>query len=340
MRSRLILALAVCGASVLPASAEPVEAFYRGRTVTVLIGYSIGGGYDSYARGLARHIAKHLPGNPTVIAQNLPGAGSLKLANNLYNVAPRDGSTFGAFGRGLAMEPLLGDKNVAFDARRFTWLGSIANEVSVCTSWQTSPVKSWGDMLTHEFTVGGEGSGSDPDIFAMMLKSLFGAKIKRVTGYPGSPEMSLAMERGEIDGRCGWSLSSIAAQKPEWLTEGKIRILVQLGLARSPDLPDVPLVTDFATSERQRQILRLVLSRQVMGRPFAAPPDLPEDRRRALRDAFDQTMKDPEFLADAAKAGLEVNPVAGAELDRLIGELYATPPDVVEEARAAIAAAR
>jgi tripartite-type tricarboxylate transporter receptor subunit TctC len=336
MRAGLALSLIALVLPLAGAHADPLADFYRGRNVTLIIGYSAGGGYDAYARVVARHLGRHIPGNPTVIAQNMPGAGSLRSANFLYNVAPKDGTVIGHFSRGLAMEPLIGTSATQFDARRFTWLGSGTDEVSVCATWHASPVKTWNDMLALPFTVGGEGSGSDPDIFAAVMKNAFGVKLKLVSGYPGTAEVALALERGEIDGRCGWSWSSLKRLKPDWIADKRINIVAQLALKKSPDLPDVPLILDFATTDRQRQILKLVLSRQSMARPFAAPADLPADRKEALRRAFDATMADPEFLAEAKQRGLEVNPVSGAAIDKLVGELYETPADVIAEVRAVI----
>src|SRR5262249_17643395 len=202
--------------------------------------------------------------------------------------------------------------------------------------WHTSPVRTWNDMLTTPFTVGGEGSGSDPDIFSAVLRNAFGVKLKLVTGYPGTAEVALALERGEIEGRCGWSCSSLKLAKPDWIAHKRVHMIAQLAMSKAPDLPDVPLIFEFARDERQRQILTLVLSRQAMARPFAAPPDLPEDRRRTLRDAFDRTTSDAEFLAEARQRGLEVNPLSGAEIDRLVDALYRTPAAVVAETRAII----
>jgi tripartite-type tricarboxylate transporter receptor subunit TctC len=332
--SFLVMAAVIMGG---PALAQPAADFYRGKTLTLIVGYSVGGGYDTYARVLARHMTRHLPGNPSIIVQNMPGAGSLRAANYLYAVAPKDGSVFGIFSRGMAMEPLIGTSATQYDSRKFTWLGSATNEVSVCAIWHTSPVKNWGDMLVKPFTVGGEGSGSDPDIFSAMLRNAFGVKIKTVSGYPGSNEVALAMERGEVDGRCGWSWSSMKATRADWISGKKVNVVVQLSLSKSPELPDVPIVTEFATTERQRQILNLILSRQVMGRPFAAPPGVPEDRKQALRAAFDATMADAEFRTDVTSRGLEVNPVSGAEVDKLMAQLYDTPPEAIAETKAAIA---
>jgi tripartite-type tricarboxylate transporter receptor subunit TctC len=318
------------------ARADAVADFYRGRTVEILVGYSVGGGYDTYARVLARHIGKHIPGNPSIVVRNMPGAGSLKAAQFLYEVAPKDGTMFGTFGRGLAMEPLIGASRPGFDSTRFTWLGSGTDESGVVTTWHASPVKTWNDMLSKPFTVGGEGSGSDPDIYAVLLRNLFGVKLKLITGYPGTTEVSLAMERGEVDGRASWSWSSLKSTKPDWVRDKKVNLPVQLGLHKHSELADVPLLIDFAANDRQRQILKMVLSRQTMGRPFAAPPGVSEERKQALRAAFDRTMQDPEFLAEAKARGQDVDPVGGADIDRLVGELYRTPADVIAEARAAI----
>jgi tripartite-type tricarboxylate transporter receptor subunit TctC len=333
---RFLFAAAVAMPFAASAAADPVADFYRGRTLTLTVGYSAGGGYDAYARVLARHMGAHIPGNPTIVAQNMPGAGSLRAVNYLYNAAPKDGSTFGTFGRGLAMEPLIGDSAAQFDATRLTWIGSGTDEPSVCLTWHTSPVKTWNDMLTTPFTVGGEGSGSDPDIYSAVLKNMFGVKLKLITGYPGTAEIILALERGEIEGRCAWSWSTLKVLRPEWISEKKVNLLLQMSLHITPELGAVPLLIDLATTERQRQVLRLVLSREVMGRPFAAPPGIPPERKAALRAAFDATMADPHFVTEAKARGLSVNPASGAEIEELVRGLYATARDVIEETRAVI----
>ena len=337
MRRTAILALLAL--LILPHAARAqgaVADFYRGRTVTLIVGYSAGGGYDTYSRILARHLGRHIPGNPAIVVQNMPGAGSLKMTNFLYNVAPKDGSTIGIFSRGMAMEPLIGGTNVSFDSTKMTWLGSGTNEVSVFVTWHTSPVKTWHDVVTKDFTVGGEGSGSDPDTYALLLKNAFGAKLRLITGYPGTAEIAIALERGEVDSRASWSWSSLKRLKPNWIAEKKVNFPVQLNLTKGSELQDVPLITEFATSDKQRQMLKLILSRQEMARPYAAPPGIPEDRKAALRKAFDETWADPELLAEMKARGQEVNPVSGAALDKLIAELYATPKAVVEETRKAI----
>ncbi len=324
-------------ATLAPATAraDPVEDFYKGRAITILVGYSPGGSYDAAARVLAKYMGRYIPGKPNIVTQNMPGAGTLTLVNALYNVSPKDGTTFGIFARGMAMEPLIGGAETRFDSSKFTWIGSSTNEISMCVTYGNSPVKAWADALVKDFTVAGNGSGSDPDVFANVLSSLFGLKGRLISGFPGSAEISLAMERGEVDGRCGWSWSSIKAEKADWLKDGKLNLIVQLALKKAVDLPNVPLVTDFARNDRERQILQLIFSRQTMGRPFAAPPGVPADRVRALRFAFDETMKDPEFLAEAEKRGLEINPVSGADVEALVAELYRTPKDVVAQTRAA-----
>ena len=335
MRSLVLALLALLG--VTASQAQSVESFYRGRTINLVVGYSVGGGYDIHGRVLARHLGRHIPGNPAIVVQNMPGGGSLRAANFLYNAAPKDGTTIGVFSRGMAMEPLIGASSTQFDSRKFSWLGSGTDEVSTCVTWRDAPVKSWSDALTTPFTVGGEGSASDPDIFATVVRNVFGVKLRLVSGYPGSAEVALANERREVDGRCGWSYSSLKQQRPEWVERKQVNILVQLALKKSPELPDIPLITEFATTDRQRQILRLVFSRQAMARPFVAPPGIPADRKQALRAAFEKTMADPDFQAEARQRGLEVNPVTGADIDKLIDELYQTPADVVAEVRAIIA---
>jgi tripartite-type tricarboxylate transporter receptor subunit TctC len=333
---RVALALLTVMLAIAPAGAQSVADFFRGKTINLLIGFTAGGNYDLSSRTLARHIGRHIPGNPNVVPQNMAGAGSLRLANFLYNVAPKDGTTFGMVGRGISMEPLLGTQASKFDSRRFTWIGSVSNETSVCVSWHTSKVKSWNDMLSMPFTVGGQGPGSDDDMFTNMLRNIFRAQGRLVAGYPGGNQINLAMERGEIDARCGWSWGAIKTTRFNWVTNKEINLLLQIALQKAKDLPDVPLVMDYAKSDRDKQILQVILSRQQMAWPFTAPPDLPSDRAAALRAAFDATMRDPEYLAEAKKRGLEINPMSGAAIDKLIAGLYGASPDVLVAAKAAM----
>ena len=324
---RIFLHLAV-GAVALPTASRFAWAqAYPSRPVRVIVGFAAGGPADVTARVIGQWLSERL-GQPFVI-ENRPGAGSLKALNYLYAVAPKDGTAIGIFGRGMAMEPLIGAGDAKFDARKFTWLGSGGDQVSVCATWQGSKVRTWNDALSTPFTVAGEGSGSDPDIFSMLLRNMFGIQLRLVTGYPGGNEMSLAMEQGEVDGRCGWSWSSIKLAKPEWIASRRLNLIVQMSLAKSPELPEVPLITDYATDDRQLQVLRLVLSRQAMAWPFLAPPDVPADRKQALRAAFEATMRDPAFVAEANMHQLEVNPMLGLELQKTIDDLYETPPSAI-----------
>jgi len=325
------VALALGLALAAPARADSVEDFYRGRTITILVGFSAGGGYDLYARLLGRHIGRHIPGNPSVTVQNMPGAGSLKATQNVYGVAPKDGLTLATVSRGMLTDPLLGAAN--FDPARLTWLGSITSETSVCATWKTSAVKTWDDMLQREFSLGSNALGDDTANFALIIRNVFGAKMKLVTGYPGGNDVNLAMERGEVDGRCGWSWSSLKSQK-RWLPN--VNLLVQFNLEKNPDLPNVPRALERAKDEEQRQVLRLLIAGQYVGRPFFTTPDVPADRKAALRAAFDATMKDPEFLAEAAKSDMEITPISGAPIDAFIADIYRTPKDVVAKAAAAI----
>jgi len=310
---------------------SPAE-FYKSKNVELYIGYSVGGGYDLYARTIARHIGKYIPGNPTVVTKNMEGAGSLRLANWLYNVGSKDGAVFGTIGRGTGFDPLLGHKGASFDAIKFTWIGSANNEVSVCVAWHTTGITKFEDLLTKEMTVGGTGSAADTDQFPKIANGVLGTKMRVITGYPGGSDVGLAMERGEVKGRCGWSWSSVKSTHQAWMTDKKINVLVQLALAKHPDLPDVPLITDLAKTDEQRQVLKLIFARQVMGRPYLAPPGLPKDRVEALRKAFMDTMRDKDFLADAEKSQLEITPVAGDEIERLVKEVYATPPEIAQKA--------
>ena len=336
MRMTLLAAVALATIFVQTARSQSVEEFYKGRTVNLVIGFSVGGGYDLYARHLARHIGRHIPGNPTILPQNMPGAGSLKAANFVYTAAPKDGSTFGTFSRTTGINPLL-ESGATFDGTKFSWLGSVTDDVSTCVTWHTSAVKTWKDFLEKPTTLGGQGPSSEPDIFARLYKNVFGAPIKLVAGYPGTNEISLAMERGEVDGLCGLSWSTIKTRHAAWLRDKKISLLVQAAFKREPEIDaGVPLVMDMTKDSEKLQILKLILAAQEMARPFAAPPGIPADRKAALVKAFDATMKDPEFLADAKKLNIDVNPVTAKALDELLAELYATPKDVVKKASEAI----
>jgi tripartite-type tricarboxylate transporter receptor subunit TctC len=314
------------------ARADAVADFYTGKTIRVQVGFAPGGGYDIYARTLARHMPKYIPGNPAMLVQNLPGAGSMKAANYIYGVAPKDGTQFGTFARGIAIDPVLGETNgVEFEATKFNWIGSVANEVSVCAFMSSSNIRTWQDMQTKKYIIGSSGAGADSHVFPMVLRNLFKLPLTIVAGYQGGgADLVLAMERKEIDGRCGWSWTSLLSQHKYLYDQKQIDLVVQLALQKHEDLPDVPLVTDLTNDAKQKAALRLIFSRQQIARPFTLPPGVPEDRVRALRAAFDATMKDPEFVGESKKAELEVHPVTGGEITSLLQEVYASPPDVIK----------
>jgi tripartite-type tricarboxylate transporter receptor subunit TctC len=335
MIARAIAAAMLALLPVAMVAAQTPADFYKGRNVEEYIGYSAGGAYDLYARVIGRHMGKNIPGSPTLVPKNMEGAGSLRLANWLYRVAPKDGTAFGTIGRGIAFDPLFIGKGDAFDATKFNWLGSANNEVSVCVAMKGSGITKFEDLYTKQLTVGGTGTSADTDQFPRVLNNVLGTKFKIVEGYPGGNDVVLAMERGEVSGRCGWSWSSVKATHKSWIEEKKMVVLAQLSLSKHPELPDVPLVMDLAKNDEQRAILKMVFARQVMGRPYLAPPDLPADRAAMLRKAFMDTMHDKDFLADADKSQLEINPVSGEDVEKLVKEVYATSPDIIAKAKAA-----
>jgi tripartite-type tricarboxylate transporter receptor subunit TctC len=313
------------------ARAQSVAEFYKGKSVDLDIGYSVGGGYDLYARLIARRLGEHIPGNPNVVPKNVEGAGSLRLANYLYTAAPKDGTVIGAISRGAAFDPLFNENGSDIDASKFSWIGSANNEVSVCVALTSSGITRFDDLYTTPLTIGSTGSGDDTYQFPALLNAVLGTKFKIVTGYPGGNDVTLALERGEVQGRCGWSWSSLKATRLNWVVRKRIVVLVQLSLSKHPDLPNVPLIMDLAKTDEQRAIFKMIFARQTMGRPYAAPPGLPEDRLAALRKAFMDTMTDKEFLYDADQNKFEINPVDGDDLEALVKEVYRTPSDVLRK---------
>jgi len=309
-------------------------ACFKGRTINLAIGYAVGGGYDMNARLLSRYMGKHIPGNPYVTPQNMPGAGSLKAYKWLYEIAPKDGTAIATFGRTIPVDPLLG-VSPEIDSRKLTWLGSISSDVSVCITWHTSKIKTVGDLLTKPAKLAGQGAGSDPDVFTSVLKNIFNPKLTLVTGYPGSNEAGLAMERGEVDGECGVSWSTINVTHPDWVKDHKVNILMQMALEKQADLPNVPMMIDLAKDDKTRKMLEFIVTSQTWARPFAAPPGLSDQMKAVLRKAFDDTMKDPDFIAEAHKLQLDVRPVSWQKIDQLMAKLYATPPALIAKAKAA-----
>lgn len=311
--------------------------FYRGRVVSVFIGFGPGGGYDMSARVLARHMGRHLPGAPVLTPRNMPGAGSLQLANYLYTIAPKDGTEFGIFGRTAPLDPLLGVKGANFDARQFTWLGSTSNEVSTCVSWHTASVKRFEDLQTMELSVGAAGPTSPSATVPNMLNGVLSTRFKVIAGYTGSSTILTALEAGELSGFCSWGWVPMLSQRPDWVRDKKVNVLVQIGLRKHPDHPDVPLALDFARTDGERKVLEFVFAPQVFARPFAAPPKLPPERAAALRAAFAATVTDPQFVSEAEKLGLEPELVDADQLESLVRRLYDAPPAIIERAKAALA---
>jgi tripartite-type tricarboxylate transporter receptor subunit TctC len=331
----LVVGLTLASSLVIPAHAQSAADFYKGKNVTLAISFSAGGGYDLYARTLARHMTKHFPGNPRIVPQNMPGAGGLRVAQYLYTAAPKDGLTFGTFTRMAGIAPLV-DPAQKYDAAKFTWLGSITDAVSVCITWHTSPVKTWKDFIEKPTSLGGTGPNGELDIFTNLYRNVLGAKAKLVEGYPGTAEIMIAMERGELDGVCGIDWTTIKAQRPQWIKDKKINVIAQAAFHKDPDLPDVPLIMDLTKDPQKLQILKLFVSAHEFARPYAAPPGLPPERAAALIAAFDATTKDPDFVAEANRHKMEVAPVSGKRLAGMLAELYAIPKDVRAKARAAI----
>ena len=309
---------------------DPVAAFYAGKTVRLIVGYSPGGGYDTYARTLAAHIGKQIPGNPTVIVENMAGAGSMKALNYLYSAAPKDGTVFGTFGRGLPEAELRGDEGAQFKSKELTWLGSMNEEVSVCVVRTDTGIKTLQDAMEKTVTVGATGPNDDTGFFPRILNALVGTKFELKTGYPGGSDVLLAVERGEVMGRCGWSWSSVVSTKQQWITDKYVTILTQMSLNKHPDIPkEVPLATEFVKNPDDKLLLEVIFARQAMGRPYAAPPGLPAERAKALQDAFEKTLKDPAFLEAAKKAKQEINPANAAAVKAIIDKIFSTPPALV-----------
>jgi tripartite-type tricarboxylate transporter receptor subunit TctC len=329
-----ITTITLCGclSASAVARAQSVEEFYKGRTVTIVVGFNPGGAYDPYARAVARHLPKHLPGAPTIVIKNMQGAGSVLAANHLYNVSPKDGSELGVIAGSAAIQPVFGKASTQFDGRRFTWLGSANEEVGGCFAWHTTPFQTAQDLFDKEMITGASGASNLE--YPIVLNALLGTRMKVVRGYGGPGVIMLAVERGEVQGMCGSVLTFVSAQHPDWLRDHKVRMLIQIGLQRSSRMGDTPFVMDFAKSEDDKRLLRLLVGWNIMGRPFLAPPGIPADRKAALLKAFDDTMQDPDFRADAARQRLEVSPIGAGRIDAFLADVYATPKPLVDRAAA------
>ena len=330
------MALALTGAT---ASAQDVASFYRGRTVTLIVGSSPGGGYDLYGRLVARFLGRHIPGNPSLVVQNMPGAGSNVAAAYIYNVAPKDGSVIGAIFMGAVVDPLFGEaKRNTHDTAKFNYLGNANSDAYVCLVRTDAGVNSLADAFSKEIVMGASAEGASTRDFPSLLKNLLGVKFKIVAGYPGTREINLAMEKGEVQGGCGQTWSSVAATYPAWFRDKLVKPLVQESNVGYPELDrmGVGLSRDFAKTPEQKQILELVYSQTTFGRPYVVAPGVPQERVEALRKAFMATMSDPDLVAEAKRINLDIAPIPGEELQALIAKLYATPQDIVDKAKAAL----
>lgn len=317
-------------AAASPAAAQSgVGDFYKGRQVSIIVGFPPGGGYDIYARVVARHFSRHLPGAPTIVVQNMPGAGSMNLANHMYSVAPKDGTVIGSVESGIPFEYFYDGKGVRFDPVKFAWIGGLNEDTSTCGVWHTSPINRFLDLQNREAPFGGTGPAAPPEVESRVSNDVLGAKMKLILGYRGLGDVYAAIEKGELEGSCGITWSSVTAVKPDWLKEGKWRTLVQIAGKRHNDLPDVPLVTELARNEADRQVLELLALPNRVGRPYMAPPETPRDRVSALRAAFNATMKDSNFLADAKLAKLPIDPVSAERIEQILSDTAKMPKDVI-----------
>jgi tripartite-type tricarboxylate transporter receptor subunit TctC len=310
--------------------------FFRGKTINITVGFSAGGGYDLHARVLARHFGKHVPGEPMVVVKNQPGAGGLGLVNSFYGNAVKDGTELATFDRGIPLDPLLYGSNARFDPLKLSWIGSTDNDASTCYSWHSSPVKTIDDLMKRELIVGGTGSTANSVAFPRALNAVLGTKFKVIAGYPGSAEALIGMERGEVHGFCSMGFATLQSLRPDWVRDHMVNQLIQLAVKKNPDHPEVPLALDIAKNDADRQAIRLMVSPNLFARPFTGPPGLLPERMKILRKAFDETVNDPEYVAEATARGLHTELVTGSEIERLLRRLYETPKDVVERMKEAM----
>jgi tripartite-type tricarboxylate transporter receptor subunit TctC len=311
--------------------------FYKGKTVEIVISTGVGGGLDTNGRIVARHLGNHIPGNPTIVAKNMPGAGHIRAANYVFSQAPKDGTTIGTFIPIFVMAQVLErSKSIQFNPAGFNWLVSTSSSNSTMYVWHTTGVKTLPEAMEREILMGGTGVGSYNVIYPTVTNSVLGTRFKIVMGYPSTTEIAIAMERGEVQGRAGNNFNSLTSEHGEWLRSGKINLLAQVGFERDPDFPDVPLLTDFAKTDEARQILRFFSTDIVIGRPFVTSPGTPPERVALLRAAFDRLLKDPAFLDDSRKSGIDISPVAGERIQTIVSDFMNTPANIVTKAKAAM----
>jgi tripartite-type tricarboxylate transporter receptor subunit TctC len=324
--ARIVAAIAVALLSCAPATAAEL---YAGKQITFIAGSGVGGGYDLLARLTARHLGRLIPGHPTVIVQNMPAAGSLLATNQIYNNAPKDGTTIALIQRGMLLVKLINPAGVHFELEKLNWLGNLASETGLVLAWHTAPHRSARDLFEQELIVGGQ-TGVDPEITPRLSNSLIGTKFRIVNGYNGTAEIALAIERGEVQGIADWSWASFKKQRPDWLRDQRVTLLMQGALQRDRDLPDLPSALDFARNDADRKVMELFFTQKTVARPVIAPPGIPPDRLAVLRAAFAALASDQEFLADAEKSGLDVAPVSGDAVDKVVALIAGAPADVVD----------
>jgi tripartite-type tricarboxylate transporter receptor subunit TctC len=336
MRIPMLALALVLITNVQAVAGDKVADFFRGKQVKLLVGSAAGSGYDITARAVASHLGAHIPGHPSILVENVPGAASLVMTNDLANSEPRDGTVLGAALNGMPTAPLLQPNGVRFDPAALTWIGSENRDVQVLYVWRTAPIKQLSDLETHQLIVGAESPGTSQYDFPMVTRKLLGLMFKVVAGYTGTAQVNKAMEAGEVQGVAALAWSSLNAISANWLKDGQIRVIAQWNWPPSARLPPYPSVYSLAKTKEQQSAMRLLTSRLDIGRPFLAPPGVPADRSSALRQAFDETMKDPAFLADAAKLNLDVNPMTGRDVEALVVDISKTPESVVRDVRSAL----
>lgn len=333
--AQLLASLALFAPTALHAQ-QSVADFYRGKTIDLLIGYAPGGGYDTYARLVARHLGEFIPGKPRIVPKNMAGGGGRVVAGYIFNIAPKDGTALATADQSLVLQQAIGDPSIHFDVNRFVWIGNPSADNNTAVTWHTTGIKTIDDAKQKEVIVGATGPNTSAQL-PQVMNAILGTKFRIVSGYPGGNEMNLAMESGEIASRGSNPWASWKATKPDWVTDKKINILVQIGLTKAVDLPDVPLLIDLAKSDEDRAVLKLISAPATIGRPIFGPPGTPPERVAALRKAFDEMVKSDAFLEDAKRERLDINPVSGADLEKIVADIVATPKAVSDKLAGIIA---
>jgi len=333
-----LLALVVCLIAAPARAQDAVADFYRGKQIAIIVGSSAGGGYDTYARLIARHLGDHVPGNPEIVVQNMPGAGSAKAAGYIYTVAPKDGTAMAAVFPGVLLDPLIGNVQVQYDPQKLIPVGNANADVYICFLRSDAPAKTFQDAFSHEVILGASNAGGTTRDLPAMMNNLLGTKFRVVTGYAGSKEITLAIERNEVNGACGIGWTGLPKMHPDWFAKKLVNVIVQVDMKGHPELNKlgVPLTVQFAKTDEEKQVMELIESQGVFGRPYVMPPGVPADRVAALRKAFVDTLNDPALKAEAGKMELDLAYMSGDDLQALVAKLYALPPNIIARAKAAL----